>query len=136
MKYAVIIARIILGAGFLVFGLNHFLNFFPMTPPPDMPENAVKFGSALAASKYMDVIKVLEAVGGAFVLTGLFLPLGLVILTPILVNIVLFDLLLMGKPGLGEAFLVLATFLIVAYRAYFYSLFAIGAKPGGSHVRA
>jgi len=135
MKYAVIIARIILGGGFLVFGLNHFLNFFSQ-PQPDLPENAAKFGSALVASKYMDVIKVLEAVGGAFVLTGLFLPLGLVILMPILVNIALFDFLLVEKPGLGQLFLVLGIFLIIAYRAYFYSLFAIGAKPGGSHVRA
>jgi len=135
MKYAVIIARIILGGGFLVFGLNHFLNFFP-PPQQDLPENAAKFGSALVASKYMDVIKVLEAVGGAFVLTGLFLPLGLVILMPILVNIALYDFLLVEKPGLGQLFLVLGIFLIIAYRAYFYSLFAIGAKPGGSHVRA
>jgi putative oxidoreductase len=37
-------ARIILGLLFVVFGLNGFLNFIPMPPPP---ENMMKFAMAL-----------------------------------------------------------------------------------------
>jgi len=128
MKYAVLTARILLGAAFIVFGLEYFLHFMNL-PMPELTENAKKFGEAMHATKYMTVVKALEVTGGVLVLTGLFLPLGLVILTPVIVNIVLWDMLLMGAPGLGLVFLALAIFLIFAYRANFYSLFAIGAKP-------
>ncbi len=63
------------------------------------------------------------------VLTGLFVPLGLTLLTPVLVNIVFYDLFLMGKPGLGEVLLALVIFLIWAYRAYFAAVFTMFAKP-------
>jgi putative oxidoreductase len=36
MKIATLIARILLGLLFLVFGLNGFLHFIPMTPPPGL----------------------------------------------------------------------------------------------------
>ena len=50
MKTAALIARIVLGFVFLVFGLNGFLQFLPQ---PAMPQGAVSFFSALAASGYM-----------------------------------------------------------------------------------
>ena len=47
----------------------------------------------------MNVVKVLELVGGALVLSGRLVPLGLVILTPVAVNILLFEIFLVGHPG-------------------------------------
>ncbi len=100
MSWAVLVARVLVGVPFLVFGLNHFAHFLPM-PTPNFPENATKFITALADSGYLNVVKVLEIVGGALVLSGRLVPPGLVILTPVAVNIALFDLLLMGQPALG-----------------------------------
>ncbi len=34
MKYATLIARLLLGAIFVVFSLNFWLRFIPMPPPP------------------------------------------------------------------------------------------------------
>lgn len=87
MKYAVPIARVLLGAVFLVFGLNHFLKFIPMDQQPVQPTPAEQFGGALASSGYLNVVKVLEVTGGLLLVTGLFPRLGIIILTPIIVNI-------------------------------------------------
>jgi len=37
MKTATIISRVLLGLIFVTFGLNMFLNFIPMPPPPEGP---------------------------------------------------------------------------------------------------
>jgi hypothetical protein len=126
MSWAVLVARVLVGVPFVVFGLNHFLHFLSM-PTPEFPENAMKFISALIASGYMNVVKVLEVVGGVLVLSGRFAPLGLVILTPVAVNIALFDLLLVGQPGLGVVLTGLCFFLVWALRAHFAGVFA--ARP-------
>lgn len=129
MFWAVLIARVLVGLPFFVLGLDHFLHLIPM-PTPDFPENATKFIGALTATPYMTVVKVLEVVCGALILSGRFVPLGLVIATPVAVNIMLFDLLLVGKPGLGEVLTGLCGFLIWAYRSHFAPLFAIKPKIG------
>ncbi len=50
MKTAVLIARILLGIIFVVFGLNGFLQFLPQ---PEMPQAAIAFFGGLAASGFM-----------------------------------------------------------------------------------
>ncbi len=129
MWWLVLAARALVGLLFLVFGLNHFLNFLTM-PTPDLPENATKFITALFASHYLDVVKVLEVLGGALVLSGRLTPLGLVLVTPVAVNIALFDLLLVGQPALGVLLTVLCFFLVWAYRSHFAGVFATDGKIG------
>lgn len=129
MKWLVLAARIVLGLGFVVFGVMHFKPFIKIDPPP-MSEAMQSLFMAFSSTGFLDVVKVLEIVGGALVLTGIFLPLGLVILTPILVNIFLIDMLFMGKPGLGTALLLIDLFLVWAYRSYFKPLFTVWARPG------
>jgi hypothetical protein len=129
MFWAVLVARVLVGLPFLVFGLQHFLHFLPM-PTPEIPEKAAQFAGVLMASGYMDVVKVLEIVGGAIVLSGRLVPLGLVILTPVAVNIALFDILLMGQPGLGVALALLCFLLVAAYRSHFASVFAVKPQIG------
>ena len=87
MKIAVLIARILLGLIFLVFGLNGFLNFLHMPMPPGP---AGQYMGVLFMSHYLHVVFVLEIVGGALLLSGQFIPLALVLLGPVLFNILLF----------------------------------------------
>lgn len=54
MKIATLIARILLGLIFVVFGLNGFLHFIPMPPPTG--EAAKQFGTALATTGYFHVV--------------------------------------------------------------------------------
>src|ERR1700676_1460955 len=104
MKYAVIAVRSLLGLAFLVFGLEFFLHFLNMSMPELTPA-AKSFMDATYPTGYLKVVKVVEVTGGFLLLTGLFVPLGLVLLTPVIVNINLYDFLLMKQPGLGVPFL-------------------------------
>ena len=121
MKIATIIARILLGLIFVVFGSNIFLHFIPMPPPP--PTLVGDFSKALFLSHYLHVVALFQIVGGLILLIGRFVPLGLVLLAPVIVNIDLVHI-LMDPSGLPMAALVsiLAIFLVWRYRHAFAGL--------------
>jgi uncharacterized membrane protein YphA (DoxX/SURF4 family) len=116
-----IVARTLLGLLFVVFGLNGFLHFIPTPPPPDA---AAKFFGALFATGYMiPLIFSAQVVGGALVLLGIAVPLGLLILAPVIVNILLFHLFLAPGIAPGLVATILELFLAWYYRASFAPLF-------------
>ena len=129
MKWAVIVARVFLGLVFVVFGVNAFLNFIPIPPLPDPVQTYMKI--MFLESHYLHVVKVLEIVCGLMLLSGKLVPFSLSILTPIAVNILLFEVFIAGSPGPGVLWLALCVFLIYAYRSYFLPLFTMDAKIGG-----
>jgi uncharacterized membrane protein YphA (DoxX/SURF4 family) len=108
MKILFLIARLLLGLVFLVFGANGFLHFIKMPPPTGL---ALQFVSALAASHYMVVVFALQVIGGLLLLIGRFVPLALVLLGPVVVNILLYHL-LMEPTGLPRALFVTLLWLI------------------------
>ena len=118
MKIATIIARILLGLSFLVFGSNAFLHFLPMPPLPQGV--AGEYLHAFFASGYVYVIGGFQVIGWLFLLIGRFVPLGLIILGAIIVNIWCFHL-LMAPEGLPPAVIVtlLELFLVWRYRDAF-----------------
>jgi len=121
MKVATIVARVLLGLVFVVFGSNIFLHFIPM--PPQKPSLATDFGKALMESHYMYVVGLLQVIGGLLLLIGRFVPLGLTLLGPVIVNILLFHVFL-DPSGLPMAIIdaVLALFLLWRYRTNFAGL--------------
>jgi len=130
MKTTVLIARILLGVIFVVFGLNGFLQFLPQ---PEMPQAAIAFFGGLAASGFMlPTLFATQLVGGALLLLGM-VPLGLVILAPVIVHIVEFHVFL-APAGLPLAVLVatLAMFLAWTHRAAYRPLFAASVVPSVS----
>lgn len=111
MKTTVLIARILLGLIFLVFGLNGFLHFIPQPAPP---EPALAFFVALVATGYMiPLLFATQIAGGALLLAGK-VPLGLVLLAPVIVNIFLFHVFL-APEGLPVAVIVAALELFLAW---------------------
>lgn len=111
-KYLPAAARGLLGAIFLLFGLNGFLDYLPM---PKMASGAADFMAALAATGYMlPMIKIVEIVAGAALLLGRYVPLALTLLAPDIVNIVLFHLVL-APMGLPLALLILALEIYLAW---------------------
>jgi putative oxidoreductase len=123
MKYVIVIVRVLLGLTFVVFGANAFLPF--MGPPPEMHGQAGAFITALLSSGYMQAIAVLQILGGLCLLLGArFVPLGLTLLGPIIVNIVLFHVFL-EPSGLAIAVITsaLALFLLWIYRFKFPAIF-------------
>jgi len=121
MKILTTIARILLGLGFVVFGLNGFLNFLKGPMPTGL---AGQFVGALAQSHYFWVVAALQLVGGALLLVNRFVPLALVLLGPVIVNILLFHLFLLPA-GIGPGIVVTILWFIVFYRdrQYFSGLF-------------
>ena len=87
MKIAVLVARILLGLMFVVFGLNGFLNFLHMPMPPGA---AGQYIGVLFVSHYLQAVLLVELIGGVLLLSGQFIPLGLVLLGPVIFNILLF----------------------------------------------
>jgi len=122
MKYVIIIARVLLGLVFAVFGSNAFLHFIPM-PPMQGPAGA--FIGALVSSGLIYAIAALQVVGGLLlIIGGRFVPLGLTLLGPVIVNIVLYHIFL-DPSGLPMACVIsiLALFLLWVYRYKFPAIF-------------
>lgn len=130
MFWVVLVARALLGLPFAVFSLNYFLHFMENPPAPPSDSLAGLFTGAMFKSGYFTVVKVLELVGGVLVLSGRLVPLGLVILTPIAVNILLYEIFLLGTAGPGLPLVALCVALIWAYRSHFAPLFAVKPKIG------
>ena len=122
MKIVVLIARLLLGLTFVVFGLNGFLNFLSMGPMPS--GLAGQFIGALFQSHYYYVVAGLQVIGGVLFLANRFVPLALVLLGPIIVNILLYHVFL-NPAGIALAIFVTILWLIVFYghRQYFSGIF-------------
>jgi putative oxidoreductase len=122
MKIAVLIARILLGLIFLVFGLNIFFHFIPQPP---MAGDVGTLMTVMFQHRWFHFYGVLYVVAGLLLIFGRFVPVGLVLLGPILVNILLFHLTMAPSgimPGLVCA--VLEVFLIYAYWPAFRGIFS------------
>jgi uncharacterized membrane protein YphA (DoxX/SURF4 family) len=120
MKIATIVVRILLGLVFVVFGSNAFLHFIPMPP---MQGHAAAFIGTLADTGYVKVIAAVQVAGGLLLLIGRFVPLGLTLLGPVIVNILCYHFFI-DPTGLPVALVVavLALFLLWHYRANFAGL--------------
>ncbi len=122
MKYLIIIARGLLGLVFAVFGSNAFLHFIPI---PEMHGDPGAFMGALFRSGYIYPIALLQVLGGLCLLIGTrFVPLGLTLLGPVIVNIVLYHAFL-DRNGMPIAIVIslLALFLLWIYRFKFPAIF-------------
>lgn len=117
------VARIVLGLIFFVFGLNGFLQFMPAPPP--MPEKAMAYMGGLMQSGYFfPVLKGTEVLMGLLLLTGRFVPLALVVLSPIVIHITLFHTMLTPFNPVVAILLACQIYLGYSYRDKFRPLFS------------
>lgn len=107
-----ILSGFLLGLIFVVFGLNFFFHFLPV-PSPEEGSAAAAFMGAAYSSGLLTAVKILEIIGGICVALPRSRNLGLLLLGPIVVNILLYQLLLVG----GSLFAppVLLVILLSAY---------------------
>jgi putative oxidoreductase len=122
MKIAVLIARILLGLLFLVFGLNGFLNFIHGPMPTGV---AGQYLAVMGGTLYIHFVFVVQIVGGLLLLSGQFVPLALVLLGPVIINILLFHV-SMQPSGLPPGLLAALLWFIVFFgvRRAFAGIFA------------
>ena len=122
------IARILLGVTFLVFSLNYFIPFLP--PPGHMPQPAIAFAMAFAASGLLTLVKIIELAAAVALLTNRAVPLALTLLAPIAVGITGFHAGL-EPSGLPLALAIVALELVLAwaYRGAFASMLRWHVAP-------
>jgi putative oxidoreductase len=121
MKIAVLVARILLGLVFLVFGLNGFINFLHAPMPSG---GAGQYMTLLGPTIYMQFVFLVQIVGGLLLLSGQFIPLALVLLGPVIINILLFHITLQPA-GLPPGLLTVVLWFIIFFgvRKYFAGIF-------------
>ena len=114
MDKVALIARILLGLIFLVFGLNGFLHFLEVPPPPN--DAAAGFMGGLAGSGYFfPMLKATEVICGVLLLLGMYVPLALVVLAPIVVNIAAYHFALdPGAQSMVMSILLIVLMIVVA----------------------
>jgi uncharacterized membrane protein (UPF0136 family) len=126
VKIAVLIARILLGLMFTIFGLNTFLHFLPMQLPPG---DAGTMMGIMFKYGWFTFIGILYLIAGVLLLMGRYVGVALTILGPIIVIILLYHI-TMDPKNIGPGLLValLEIFLIYAYWHHFGGLCRSGRE--------
>ena len=121
MKIAALIARILLGIIFVVFGLNGFLNFLKGPLPPGL---AGQFIGALLQSHYVFFVSGVQVISGVLLLVNRYVPLALVLAAAEIANILAFHI-FMAPSEIFMALLVAILWIIVfvQQRQYLACLF-------------
>jgi putative oxidoreductase len=122
MKIGVLLARLLLGLVFAVFGLNGFLHFIPT--PPSIPGDAGVFFGVLTKTHYVYLTAGVQCIAGVLLLADQYVPLALVLLAGMLVNILTFHITMMPQ-GLLMPIVVTILWFIVSWsiRGHFAPLF-------------
>ena len=125
MNVVVLIARMLLGLMFCIFGLNGFLNFLHGSLPGGM---AGTFLGVLIQSHYVYFVSGIQLIAGILLLINRYVPLALVLLAAVIANILVFHL-TMQLSGIPPGIFAAILWLIVAsrYRASFAPLFVANA---------
>lgn len=123
------IARVLLGLGFMIFGLNGFLNFMPA--PKDLPQDMLTVMGGLMKGGYMPVISADEILVAVLLLVNRFVPLALALLAPIIVGILTFHIAVApASIGPGIFVTLLELYLAWSYRKAFCPMLAAKVTPG------
>ncbi len=122
MKIATLIARLLLGAAFALFGLNAFFHFIPEPLPPGdagaMLPLMIRYG-------WQYVLGGLYLTAGVLLLANRYLGIALTLLGPPLAVILLFHATMMPQGIALVLFLVIVeVFLIHAHWRHFASVFS------------
>jgi putative oxidoreductase len=133
MKYVFVIARVLLGLVFTVFGLNGFLHF---VPNPSLAGLAGQFMGALFGSHYYVIAFGTELIGGVLLLSNRYVPLALTLLGPVIVNILSFHMFLDAE-NMAPAIVVTVLWFVVfsQVRSAFAGLFVAKKAEVESSIR-
>ncbi len=130
-RHLPIAGRVSMGLIFSLTGFNGFLNFGPRATMP-LPDDAAEFIGALLATRYMfPLVMGIEIIVGGLLLSNRFVPLALVLITPIVVNIVAFHVFLAPSGSvLAVVVLALEVYLAWVYRKSFRPMLAMHTTLG------
>jgi len=114
MKTGALVARVFLGGMFVISGINGFFHFIPTTS---------FIATMVGAGDFFYVIKFFEIAIGAMILTGIYMPIALIMLIPISVDIFMFHM-SRGMSGVPIAFMIIFAhfFMIYIHRERFETM--------------
>lgn len=125
MRFAPLVASVLLGLLFIVSGMVVLLNLAPSPPMAEGTPPALFMG-AFAPTGYLTFVKVLEVLGGVLLCIPRTRNFGLLVLGPIIVNIIAFHTFIMKGVGLGNPMIIgivlLALYLLWVGRKAFAGL--------------
>ncbi|RXK48917.1 hypothetical protein [Aquirufa rosea] len=113
MKFLKHIPTYLLAFLFLFGGLNFFFDF---VPAPPLSGNQATFFNLMVPTGFMRIVKILEILGAVLLLFPSKRALSLLILTPIAINILLLEWLVLGGLGAGPLLIILIG--IIAYQEF------------------
>jgi len=119
MKILQQVPSLLLALVFLVFGLNYFLNFIPM---PQQTGDAGTFLGLIYSTGFLGFVKVLEVSIGGILLIKPLRALALLLIAPISLNILLFEVFIAHQPGIGILLVVLNVFAIYQHRSKYIQI--------------
>ncbi len=128
MKILVLVARILMGLTFLIFGL---LKLFPTLHPMPLPSgDAGALMGLMFTHGWLHVVGAAEVAAGLLLLCGRFVPLALTILAAVGLNILYFSFAFTpGQAYLPLFLAILEVILVYAYRESFRGVFDPKAQP-------
>lgn len=121
MKIFTLILTYLFGAVFFIFGSIYFLNLMPAQP---MEGDIATFSNLLMKTHYMVVIKIIETIAGAMILFNFKRPLAWLMILPIVINILMFELLVAHQPGMGILLLAINAFMLYQNREKYQSIWS------------
>ncbi|HJX01296.1 MAG TPA: hypothetical protein VJ453_14080 [Terriglobales bacterium] len=127
MKYVFVMARLLLGLVFTVFGLNGFLHFIANPPLTGL---AGQFMGALVSSHYYVVVFGTQLIGGVLLLSNRYVPLALTLLGPVLVNILSFHIFLSAKNMAAAIVVTLLWFVVFSQVRGAFADLLVAKKAG------
>ncbi len=98
---------------YLVFGLNFFFNFLPM---PELEGNALTYFVVLGSTGYMTAVKILEIVVAGMLFFNIRRPLAWLLILPVSVNILMYDVFIVGLPTMGVLMVAMNLFMVYRLR--------------------
>jgi uncharacterized membrane protein YphA (DoxX/SURF4 family) len=115
MKKVTLASRVLLGLIFVLSGVA----FFFTTPPPMEGPMALFFNGMMATHYFFYLLKFTEITCGLALISGMYVPLALIVLAPILLNVFLVHAFMMPQ-GLPLAIVmgVLAVYLSFGSKEY------------------
>ncbi len=120
MKFTKQIPAILLGLLFAGFGIAFFLHLMP--EPKVLNANELSFMTLFGSTGYLTFVKVCEVAFGILLLLPRTRALGLLLIAPIIVNIVCYEIFIHKAPSIGVALLILCALGIFLNREKYSSI--------------
>lgn len=117
--------RILFGAAYLFFGANFYLHLVDMGAARNPP-----FVALMADSGYFHLVKGTQVLGGALLLANRYVAIGLILLSAVTLNIVVFYLAMYrAEYEIATVFAAVNVVLLWAYRREFLPLLRSRVQP-------